>query len=135
MSETNTSPSKASSAYTLYYDGACPLCRKEVNWLKKRSHRKGYPLRFTDISDPTFTTDNLGKTLPQLMAELHLRTPDGRWYTAMPATRRIYRLIGLGWLMAPTGWPLLRPLFDRLYAGFARIRPRLQKPDCDRCIR
>ena len=40
---------------------------------------------------------------------------------------------GLGWLVAPTGWPLLRPLFDRLYGGFARHRIGLGRLFGRRC--
>ncbi len=53
---------------------------------------------------------------------LHVRTPDGRVVCAMEAVRAAYRAVGLGWLVAPTGWPGLRPVFDRLYAAFARNR-------------
>ena len=121
--------------FTLYYDGACPLCCKEVNWLKMRCKKKGYQLAFIDISDTTFNPKSTGKSLSTLMKALHLRDSNGQWWTAMDATRMIYREIGLGWLMAPTGWPLLKPVFDHLYAGFAKIRPRLQRQTCDRCIR
>lgn len=121
--------------YRLYYDGACPLCRKEVNWLKKRCAHKGYTLAFADISDLSFNPEPTGRSLDTLMKALHLQGPNGEWWVAMDATRIIYREIGLGWLMAPTGWPVLKPLFDGLYAGFAKVRPRLQRQPCDRCIR
>lgn len=121
--------------YTLYYDGACPLCRKEVNWLKKRCASKSYQLGFIDISEPSFDPKPTGRSLEALMKALHLKGPDGEWWTAMDATRIIYREIGLGWLMAPTAWPVLKPIFDGLYAGFAKVRSRLQREPCDRCIR
>jgi predicted DCC family thiol-disulfide oxidoreductase YuxK len=40
----------------------------------------------------------------------------------METLRLAYAAVGLGWVMRPTGWPLLLPLFDRMYAGFARHR-------------
>lgn len=131
----STSSNNQQDLYTLFYDGACPLCQKEVNWLKKRCQKRGYALGFVDISAADFDARPTGKTLSELMKELHLRDPRGEWSVAMEATRKIYQQIGLGWLMKPTGWPVLRPLFDHLYSGFARIRPRLQKEPCDRCIR
>jgi predicted DCC family thiol-disulfide oxidoreductase YuxK len=39
--------------------------------------------------------------------------------------RQAYRAVGLGWVLAPTGWPLLRPAFDALYRIFARHRVRM----------
>lgn len=59
------------------------------------------------------------------MAEIHGVYPDGRLVKGATAFRAAYRAVGLGWLLAPTGWPLLKPLFDRLYALFARHRLRL----------
>jgi hypothetical protein len=39
--------------------------------------------------------------------------------------RRAYQLIGLGWLYAPTAWPLLAPLVNALYAIWASARLRI----------
>jgi predicted DCC family thiol-disulfide oxidoreductase YuxK len=36
--------------------------------------------------------------------------------------RQAYGLVGLGWLYAPSRWPLLRPLVDALYGLWARWR-------------
>ena len=35
---------------------------------------------------------------------------------------KLTSVIGLGWLLAPTGWPGLRWLFDHGYEWFARNR-------------
>ena len=32
---------------------------------------------------------------------------------------------GLGWALAPTGWPVFRQVFDALYTLFARHRVRM----------
>jgi predicted DCC family thiol-disulfide oxidoreductase YuxK len=40
----------------------------------------------------------------------------------MEVFREAYRAIGLGWLLAPTGWPGLRWLADCGYEWFARNR-------------
>jgi predicted DCC family thiol-disulfide oxidoreductase YuxK len=40
----------------------------------------------------------------------------------MPAIRAAWRAAGLGWVMAPTGWPVLRWLCDLGYLVFARYR-------------
>jgi predicted DCC family thiol-disulfide oxidoreductase YuxK len=44
----------------------------------------------------------------------------------MDVFRRAYASVGLGWLVAPTGWPLVRPVFDKAYTWFARYRPRFR---------
>jgi predicted DCC family thiol-disulfide oxidoreductase YuxK len=46
--------------------------------------------------------------------------------------RRAYGLIGLGWLYAPTRWPLLGPAIDGLYGIWAALRLRLTgRPSLD----
>lgn len=120
------------NSFWLFYDGACPLCEKEVQWLKRRKTKANHTLHFIDISQPSFNANEYDKSMEDFMGELHLRNADGEWLKAMEATRMIYRIIGLGWLMAPTGWPGLRALTDMAYRVFARYRPR-RKSCTDRC--
>jgi predicted DCC family thiol-disulfide oxidoreductase YuxK len=56
------------------------------------------------------------------MGVMHGVFPDGRIVRKVEAFRQAYRAVGLGWLLAPTGWPLLRQVFDGLYELFARYR-------------
>ncbi len=56
------------------------------------------------------------------MGIIHGVFPDGRIVRKVEAFRQAYRAVGLGWLLAPTGWPVLRWVFDGLYALFARYR-------------
>lgn len=58
----------------------------------------------------------------RLLERIHLLDAGGQVHVGMAVFRLAYRAVGLGWLVAPTGWPLLRPLFDRLYGCFARHR-------------
>jgi DCC1-like thiol-disulfide oxidoreductase len=59
------------------------------------------------------------------MGSLHGVFPDGRQTRGVETFRQAYRAVGLGWALAPTGWPVLRPVCDALYALFARHRVRL----------
>lgn len=106
--------------FKLLYDGQCPFCRAEVRWLQKWS-RKGR-LLFEDIAAPMFDPGRYGLTEQEVMGVIHGVFPDGRVLRKLDAIRQAYRLIGLGWLVAPTDWPGLRWLSDRLYMLFARNR-------------
>jgi predicted DCC family thiol-disulfide oxidoreductase YuxK len=106
--------------FTLLYDGHCPICIKEVAWLSRRN-RAGH-LLLQDIHAADFDPKHYGTSIPHLMAIIHGINADGQLVQGMAVFRASYAAVGLGWLMAPTGWPLLRPLFDRLYALFARHR-------------
>lgn len=105
------------------YDGQCPFCLLEVRWLG-RWNSLGY-LAFEDISDPAFDPGNYGLTDEQVMGTLHGVLSDGTIIRGVEVFRQAYRALGLGWLVAPTGWPVLRPLFDTAYRLFARHRVRL----------
>ena len=106
--------------FKLLYDGGCPFCQREVSWLQRRN-RRGY-LAFEDISAPEFDPSRYGVTQEELMVVIHGVFPDGRIVCKVEAFRQAYRAIGLGWLLAPTGWPVVHWLFDGLYAAFARYR-------------
>jgi predicted DCC family thiol-disulfide oxidoreductase YuxK len=58
------------------------------------------------------------------MSRIHGVLADGTLIEGVEVFRRLYTAIGLGWVVAPTRWPLLRGLFDRAYRGFARNRLR-----------
>jgi predicted DCC family thiol-disulfide oxidoreductase YuxK len=109
--------------FKVLYDGDCPICSTEVRWLK-RLNKKGY-LAFEDVADPNFDPAKYGKTYGELMSAIHGVFPDGTVIQGVEVFRQTYGLIGLGWLMTPTKWPLLRHLFDFLYSVFARYRVKL----------
>jgi predicted DCC family thiol-disulfide oxidoreductase YuxK len=123
--------------FKLLYDGECPMCRREANWLRRRS-RDGR-LVFEDISAPGFDATRYGLTQGQVLGVMHGVFPDGRIVTKVEAFRQAYRLVGLGWVLAPTRWPLLRQLADRGYEWFARHRVTIgrwfgeKRCDDDRC--
>jgi predicted DCC family thiol-disulfide oxidoreductase YuxK len=109
--------------FKLLYDGECPLCRREIDWLRR--HCRDGRLVFEDIAAPGFEAARYGLTQGQVMGVMHGIFPDGRVVTKVEAFRQAYRLVGLGWLVAPTGWPVLRGMADWAYEGFARHRVSL----------
>ena len=108
---------------TYLYDGACPICVSEVDGLRRRDAHGN--LCLVDISAPSFDAARYGRTRQELLTRMHAIDGEGHTLVAMDAVRAAYRAVGLGWLVAPTRWPLLKPLFDRLYAWIARNRYRL----------
>jgi predicted DCC family thiol-disulfide oxidoreductase YuxK len=71
------------------------------------------------------------------MGSIHGVKPDGSLVTGMEVFRRAYAAVGWGWLWSPTGWPVLKPVFDAAYRWFAKRRLALtgRKGACedDRC--
>ena len=106
--------------FKLLYDGECPFCRREVRWLQ-RLNRHGH-LAFEDVSSPEFDPEPFRVSREQLLGVIHGVFPDGRIVRKVEVFRQAYRAVGLGWLLAPTGWPVLRLVFDSLYSLFAHYR-------------
>jgi predicted DCC family thiol-disulfide oxidoreductase YuxK len=105
---------------TLLYDRGCAVCRLEMDALRERDRFQ--KLRLIDISQDGFDAGPFNATLAELNALIHAIDAHGRTYRGVPALRMAYAAVGLGWLWAPTGWPLLHKLVDVLYASFARHR-------------
>jgi predicted DCC family thiol-disulfide oxidoreductase YuxK len=110
--------------FTVLIDGGCPLCRREADLLRRLDRGRGR-LALEDIAAPGFDPGRYGVTMDALMGTIHGVLPGGGLVTGPEVFRRAYSAVGWGWLTAPTGWPVLRPLTDRAYAWFARHRLRL----------
>jgi predicted DCC family thiol-disulfide oxidoreductase YuxK len=68
----------------------------------------------------------------QAMGRIHALTADGTVLRDVAVFRAAYRLIGLGWLYAPSAWPGLRQLADGVYGLWARWRlPLTGRPNLD----
>lgn len=111
-------------ALTLLYDGGCPLCLREVAFLRQRDVRG--QIQFVDVDATDYEPEAwAGITYRQAMARIHAITAEGTVLTDVAVFRAAYRLIGLGWVYAPTTWPLVGTVVDRLYALWANQRLRL----------
>ena len=117
--------------FKLLYDGECPICRREVEWLKRRDRRGR--LVAEDISSPTFHAEAYGLSQPEVMGVMHGVLPDGRIVRRVEAIREAYRAVGLGWMVAPLSWPVFAWLADRAYGVFARNRVALGRLFGRRC--
>lgn len=109
--------------FEVFFDGACPLCTKEIDFVR-RLDKKGR-LLFTDIASSEFDAASVGKTHDELMARIHGRMPDGTFVEGVEVFRRMYAAAGLGPLVALTRLPGVTQLLDVGYHWFAENRLRL----------
>ena len=115
----------ANPALTLLFDGACPLCRREVEALRSRDLGNGL-ICFVDIDAPDYDpAAHGGISYREAMGRIHALGADGRVIVDVAAFREAYRLVGLGWLYAPTTWPLLKSVVDGIYGQWANWRLKL----------
>lgn len=106
----------------LLYDSECPLCMREVNFLKKRDHDRGL-VEFVDIADENYSAeDNGGIDYETAMGRIHAVLPDGSTIKNVEVFRHVYEVLGMGWVYAITKIPVFGWLADRLYDIWADWR-------------
>lgn len=108
-------------ALTVWFDGACPLCRREIA-LMRRLDRRGV-IEFVDVQSPQSVCP-LDRAA--LLARFHAQETGGEIVSGAAAFAAMWRAIPL---LRPLGlaarWkPILRAL-ERLYLAFLKVRPRL----------
>ena len=119
-------PEPAAPALTVFYDGGCPLCRREIDFYRRR--RGAARVRWLDISRMPEGEVAPGLSRCAALARFHVLLPDGRRLSGGPAFAAVWRVLPafrpLGWAFGfrATGW-----LADRAYGGFLRLRPWLQR--------
>lgn len=114
----------------LLYDGHCPLCLREVSFLRKKDAGRGL-VAFVDIaSDPYTPTDHGGISFEAAMGRIHGVLPNGEVIQNVAVFRRVYDVLGMGWIYAPTAWPVIGPVIDGFYSLWADWRLKLTgRPD------
>lgn len=107
---------------TCWFDGACPLCKREVTLMKQLDKRGA--IEFVDLADAQSTCPI---DRADLLARFHA-LENGKLLSGAAAFAAMWRAI-----------PLLRPLgliarnalilsaLERLYRLFLRVRPSLQR--------
>ncbi len=113
---------------TLLFDGGCPFCLREVEFLRSRDTLN--KIRFVDIDSsdyqPKFYS---GISYKEAMGRIHAINESGEILKDVAVFREVYRLIGLGWIYAPTDWPILSSLIDQVYKTWAQWRlPLTRRP-------
>jgi len=121
---------------TIFYDGGCPLCVREMRHLKRLDkHQK---MAFEDINAGDFNQRYPQVSFTRANQILHGMNADGEMLYGLDVTHAAWSLVGRGWLTAPLRWPLIRGLADKGYLFFARNRNSISKlltgkSRCDVC--
>jgi predicted DCC family thiol-disulfide oxidoreductase YuxK len=116
-------------ALTVLYDGACPLCRREINLY--RGLRPDTPVCFADVGDVLSALPSAlppGITREQLLARFHVRSHDGRLLSGAQAFLALWSVLpGWRWLAAAGRLPGAAWAMERCYRLFLHGRPMLQR--------
>ena len=101
---------------TLYYDGACPLCAREMKHL---ATLKRDSLDLVDIHEADITPEMPSKE--DLLLNLHLKRGE-EWVVGAEANVAAWQHTRLGILWTWLRWPLIKQIVDPIYAFWAKRR-------------
>lgn len=122
---TDPDPGAPPPALTVLYDGACPLCRREIGLYRQLP--SAAPLCYADVSDPAQPLPD-GTTRAQLLARFHVRAADGRLLDGAEAFLALWAALpGWRWLARVGRLPGAAWILERVYRRFLRGRPALQR--------
>ncbi len=110
---------------TVLYDGACPICSREIN-----QYKKGDPLGaicWLDVASPKFVAP-AGQGKEALMKRFHVIKPNGELISGAAAFVHLWEQLP-GWKnLARLGrLPGMLVLMEFGYEKFLYFRPKLQK--------
>ncbi len=109
----------------LLYDGECPLCLREVNFLQKQDAGRGL-VAFVDIAAENYNPEeNGGISFAAAMGRIHAVLADGTIIQNVEVFRQVYDILGIGWIYAATKWPVIGFLVDIIYEIWASWRLNL----------
>lgn len=104
------------------YDGDCPLCVREVNFLRAKDEGRG-KLDLVDVASPEYDPDNnRGISFKNAMGIIHGITPGGDVITGIEVFSRAYTAVGLGWMYSFTKIPALDAIATSVYNFWAERR-------------
>jgi demethoxyubiquinone hydroxylase (CLK1/Coq7/Cat5 family) len=122
-------PPATADTLTVLYDGACPLCRREIAHVKGLAERQGDSgLCFVDISHPTECDTRSDTERAALLARFHVQRADGSRLDGAAAFVAMWRrLPGWRWLAKLAQLPGVLTLLEFAYRGFLVVRPAMQR--------
>ncbi len=106
---------------TFLFDGGCPLCLRETNFLKKRDISN--QIAFVDINSKDYSQSSFNNiTYSEAMSNLHGIMENGETIKGLDVLAYSYELIGLGWVYYPLKIKFLSPILRMLYRYWAKYR-------------
>lgn len=127
MSTKSVSPEfVVSPQLTVFFDGACPLCRREIGFY--RGLEGAGRIEWIDVS-----AGNAGSVAPGLcrkeaLERFHVRLSDGRLESGARGFAELWAALpAFRWLGVIARLPVISFILETAYRGFLRIRPALTR--------
>jgi predicted DCC family thiol-disulfide oxidoreductase YuxK len=113
---------------TVLYDGACPLCRREIAvYQNLQPLQPDTPVCFADVSNLVIQLPP-GTTREQLLARFHVQNRDGQLLSGAQAFLALWAVLpGWRWLAMFGRLPGVDWMMEQTYRLFLKQRPTLQR--------
>ena len=106
---------------TFLFDGGCPLCLRETNFLKKRNFSN--QILFIDINSKDYDQSLFSNiSYSKAMSNLHGIMENGQIIKGLDVLAYSYELVGLGWVYYPLKIKFLSPILRLVYRYWAKNR-------------
>jgi predicted DCC family thiol-disulfide oxidoreductase YuxK len=110
---------------TLYYDGECPLCSREIAHYQKNNEQGD--LAFKDITSEEFDQQAEGLSNHDVMGVFHIKTADGEILQGVNAFLHLWQGMNYYRRLVPIlKLPIIRQLLELAYKIFAKYRHLLK---------
>ncbi|MEQ9568422.1 MAG: thiol-disulfide oxidoreductase DCC family protein [Porticoccaceae bacterium] len=120
---------------TVFYDGSCPICVKEMNQLKHWDVNS--QLHLVDVLNEQIKEKYPHIDPVEAMRILHAETDDGKLLLGLDANVAAWQQVNRKSWLAILRWPLIKPLADMAYLFFARNRYTISRiftgESCNKC--
>lgn len=104
---------------TVWYDGACPLCAREVASYQRSRGAEG--VCFRDVAAGAAPPPGVARDAA--LARFHVRDGDGRLHTGAAGFAALWAALpGWAWLARLAALPGVLPVMEGGYRGFLRLR-------------
>ena len=116
---------QTSKSLTVFFDGSCPICSKEINIYKTRAGAD--ELSWVDVSDEEIPIPIQTRSREELMARFHVLSSSGELvsggaaFAELWASLPAFKIFGKFFKL-----PILRFLIDVGYDMFLTLRPKFQ---------
>lgn len=111
---------------TVYFDGSCPLCRREIGYYRSKPGADNFA--WTDVSACEMgpVAEDLSKGAA--MSRFHVRTADGNLKSGAAAFAELWTHVpGWRWAGRVASSPIILPLLEIVYRGSLVVRPAMQR--------